>query len=241
MALIYDLARKAESGMRALQAAQRDWSPFLVHFTSYAGMRKVRDLLAKKEIRVEAIKKALDDADEASLGAVRQIFGAETPFLRANSPQKKEDIPACVCLSQCTLPGLFGHSERFGRFGFVFRKEAIWKDGGRPMAYVDNALYGAIDAMHSCGDKNADSERQTIATGLWPFVNVYTPPGCGGKVQDFTVEREWRVCKDLPLKGRLCAMIAPDKHIGEIQGLLEEAAFKGIPILPIDMLYEWGV
>lgn len=41
MSLIYDLARLSESGLKALQAAQRDWSPYLVHFTSYAAMKAV--------------------------------------------------------------------------------------------------------------------------------------------------------------------------------------------------------
>jgi len=135
-----------------------------------------------------------------------------------------------VCLSQCTLPGLFGHSERFGRFGFVFDKLDIYDLGGRPCAYLDADSYGWLDAKHG-SDTDADT--------IWRTSNVYRPAG-RGQVQDFTAEREWRVFNDIPLQDHLRAVIAPDSYAPESCSLLIPHNLD-VPILPIDMLYDWGV
>lgn len=52
MSLIYDLNELYRSGLEAMQTTQRDWSPYLVHFTSSREMRAVRRLLtSKKEVK----------------------------------------------------------------------------------------------------------------------------------------------------------------------------------------------
>ena len=182
MALIYDLARFAESGMKAVQSAQRDWSPYLVHFTKYTAMKEVwKGVRRDAPFSAKGVEEALENADRESWDSVGQILASSFPFLQKHSPQEKEKLPECVCLSQCTLPGLFGHSERFGRFGFVFDKLDIYDLGGRPCAYVSADSYGWLDAKH-----NSDAEANTI----WRASNVYCPAG-RGKVQDFTAEREW--------------------------------------------------
>lgn len=55
MALIYDLARLAKTGLMAQQAAQHDWSLYLVHFTRYTAMQEVR-----KVIKLDAPISAMD-------------------------------------------------------------------------------------------------------------------------------------------------------------------------------------
>ena len=231
MALIYDLTRLAKSGLKAQQSAQRDWSPYLVHFTRYTAMQAVRKIIKRNaQFSAKDVKEALEDADEASWNSVVQILSPSSPFLQKHSPQEKEDLPACVCLSHCTLSGLFGHSERFGRFGFVFDKLDIYDLGGRPCAYIDADMYGWLDARH-------DSEAKVNA--MWRNSNVYCPAG-RGKVQDFTAEREWRVFENIPLQENLRAVIAPDSYVTKFRTLLSLHNLN-VPILPIDMLYDWGV
>ena len=231
MALIYDLSRLAKSGLKAQQSAQRDWSPYLVHFTRYSAMRSVWSVIKRTaQFSANDVSRALDQADKMSWGSVKQIFSGLTPFLQKHSPQEKEELPECVCLSQCTLPGLLGHSERFGRFGFVFDKLDIYDLGGRPCTYLDAASYGWLDAMH-----DSDSDANII----WRASNVYRPVG-RGQVHDFTAERVWRVFDNIPLAETLRAVIAPNSYIVEFRSILNTHNLD-IPILPIDMLYDWGV
>lgn len=231
MALIYDLSRLAKSGLKAQQAAQRDWSPYLVHFTRHTAMQTARKVIKRNaQFSAQDVCQDLKEADEASWDSVKQILASSPPFLQKHSPQENEDLPECVCLSQCTLPGLFGHSERFGRFGFVFDKLDIYDLGGRPCAYLDADTYGWLDARH-------DSEAGVNA--MWRTSNVYRPAG-RGHVQDFTAEREWRVFDDIPLQGHLRAVIAPDSYVTKFRALLGPHNLD-VSVLPIDMLYDWGV
>ena len=251
MSIIYDLDCCSISNLTAMQAAQRDFSPYLVHFTSYKAMKEVRDFVFKKfpsqtvtteqkksnsliSQLAEGVAQKLKDADIKSFDVVKQIL--QQASIKMSSPSAKEEIPKCVCLSQCTFPGLIGHSERFGRFGFVFSVEDIFKLGGRPSLYVDQAFYGFLD-KHA----NAENQNDRIAEieRYWPFFNVYIPPK-NGRVQDYTLEREWRVLQNMKLKGILKAMIAPEDYVNALQKQLAQHELS-VPILPIDMLYKWGV
>ena len=79
----------------------------------------------------------------------------------------------------------------------------------------------------------------TNAERLWGISNVYRPAG-HGQVQDFTAEREWRVFENIPLKDNLCAAIVPDKYVIPFRSHLINKQLD-VPVLPIDMLYDWGV
>lgn len=236
MALIYDLARLGSSGMCALQSAQRDWSPYLVHFTSCGAMKKVRKLLEDGHNPAEFVHKALQYADGISFGIFQKIL--ESGCLRTGRTSKVPNT-ACVCLSECTLPGLFGHSERYGRFGFVFKKSRILSLGGHPCVYLDGDLYdfvkqGAIDG--------AQKPFRSREKKLFDLANRYCPAGMSANeaVKDFTHEREWRIMDNLPLKDNLVAILAPDSHYQRAVGLVKELGLE-VPVCPIDMLYEWGV
>ena len=74
MALIYDLARFAKSGMRAMQGAQRDWSPYLVHFTQAASLQAIRGLLDDLYTDPKYIKKCLDYSDLESYKIAAKII-----------------------------------------------------------------------------------------------------------------------------------------------------------------------
>lgn len=256
MSLIYSLANLATSGLSAIQAEQRDYSPFLVHFTSCACMKTLRSDLFGEDLYTrlltgkgqkplksiaEEVAKALQSADEESFSIVQKIFSQEIPVLKKSSPKPEEGIPECVCLSQCTLPGLLGHTERFGRFGFVFDAKEIFQAGGRPALYVDNTCYGRIDACANADVTDCHTPQcwADIKERLWPYVNVLQPPGNGGRVQDFTVEREWRILEDINLEKYLKAVLTPDAYVEETRRLLP--ATISVPILPIDMLYRWGI
>lgn len=251
MSIIYDLNCCSVSNLTAMQAAQRDFSPYLVHFTSYKAMKAVRNFVFKEfpsqavpteqkkpstlisQLAKEVARK-LKVADSHSFDVVKQILQQAT--IKIFSPNPKEEIPECVCLSQCTFPGLIGHSERFGRFGFVFSVEDIFKLGGRPSLYVDQAFYGFLD-KHATAENQSD--RIAEIEHYWPFFNVYIPPK-NGRVQDYTLEREWRVLQNIELKGILKAMIAPEDYVNALQKQLAQYELS-VPILPIDMLYKWGV
>lgn len=60
--------------------------------------------------------------------------------LQPAAPSEKDGIDKCICFSACNLPGLINHCERYGRFGFVFRKNVVFDLGGRPAIYVDNDI-----------------------------------------------------------------------------------------------------
>ena len=68
-------------------------------------------------------------------------------------------------------------------------------------------------------------------------MNVYRPVG---NIQDYSHEREWRIFRDFSLRGHLLAVIVPDQYVTDIRALLINNKLEG-PILPIDMLYDWGV
>lgn len=237
MALIYDLANLATSGLVAQQSAQRDWSPYLVHFTSFQAMKDVRSCVRKEEvIFAKDVVKKLERADRDSFESVRRILRCGRITAHVPSGRREADFPKCVCLSQCTLPGLFGHSERFGRFGFVFKKIDLFNLGGTACLYVNEKTYDELKSRR--GD---DFIRR-----LWSSSNIYRPMGYSSvqtdPVQDYTAEREWHLFDDLPLEGNLCALLVPNAdYVGKVRELLPTSKKFDMPILPLDMLYNWGV
>lgn len=227
MALIHDLSAHAAGGVSGLQTAQRDWSPLLVHFTSYSAMAPVRAAVGNQSTPSQVLQ-ALNQADQQSFAVVQQI--AHSGNLRAHSPAQKNGVAACVSLSECTLPGLIALSERYGRFGFVFRKSDVFGFGGRPCLYVDRTCYGHIanQAQHA----PAGSPAATI----FGLANVYSPPGFG-QIQDFTHEREWRIFSNLDLANTPPSfLICPSAYIAQVSALFGAQ----IPCISIDTMHEWG-
>lgn len=224
MSLIYDLkALGTQHSVATMQDMQRDYSPYLVHLTSWGFNKDVRDAL-KAQIQPVEIAAGIRQADKMSFDVFQKIV--ESGELKCSSPRKEEDMPECVCLSECTLSGVIGHSERYGRFGFVFEKHDMFGLGGRPCVYVDDDVFGCIDA-----NRNKD-KRFGKAFGL---ANVYRPSGFG-RVQDFTVEREWRVFEPVPVD-KAVAIVCPSEYFNQVRSLIT----KDIPIFPLDMLYRWCV
>ena len=176
------------------------------------------------------ISESLEHADAASFEVARKII--QSGKILARSPSDKNNIPKCVCLSECTLPGLVSHCERYGRFGFVFSKEQIFAVGGRPCIYVGREEYGVI-AVGGRGKPPSTPEGR-----LFALMNLYEPrkQGAGVKLQDYTHEREWRVFDDVALSQvRPQALFAPSAHVFRLT-----EAVAPVPVVPIDMLFEWG-
>ena len=228
MATIHGLASHGEGGLRGMQAAQRDWSPFITHFTSYSAMQPVRTAISRG-VTPQEMKNLLLASDAQSFGIVQLI--AQSGTIRTSSPSQKDSIPECICLSECSLPGLLSHCERFGRFGFVFLKEALYQLGARPCTYVDADNYALIATHGRNALKGSPQHR------MFGLANVYRPRG-EGQVQDYTHEREWRMFDPIDLAQTLPTMLlAPSAYDARLRPL-----FPRVPhVIPIDLLFEWGV
>ena len=227
MGLIHSIEAFAKGGLFGLQAAQRDWSPFVAHFTCYSAMSPVRSAVGKGKLPLE-IATLLRDADVQSLDVVRQI--AASGELRASSPSSKDNVPPCVCFSECTLPGLLSLCERYGRFGFVFEKTKLFGAGARPCIYVGREEY------HVVARRGRTATDGTPERSLFGLSNVYSPPGAG-LVQDFTHDREWRYFDSLKLATVEPLMyLAPSDAIGELRLIFGSDKIS----IPIDLMFYWG-
>lgn len=223
MSLIYDLSRLARSGMDAMQRAQRDWSPYLVHFTNSTSMQSIRMMLTGRYADPERYCQCLDHADSESFGVAEKIITSGT--LRASKIVTKFADP-CVCFSECTLPGLIGHSERYGRFGFVFEKCDVYNIGGRPCVYLDRGMNCLIE-------KNKE---QAGFQRIWGLSNMFSPRG---RIQDYSHEREWRVFHDLEIWPNLKAILSPTDYVGRVFDIVRDRS-PVVQVMSIDMLYDWG-
>ncbi len=199
-------------------------------------MQPVRDI-AKQPNTARQAQQTLASADANSFQVLQLILGA-TPTLRANAPTAKKDggllpIPACVCLSECSLPGLLGHAERYGRFGLVFEKSVLWQTGARPCAYVDDSHYAIAKA--------ALLPAQASVFGLY---NIYRPVSVGVKPpQDYTHEREWRIFSDIDLKTTaLVGVLVPSAtYLPQVQQLCASAHITPSFMMSLETMFAWGV
>jgi hypothetical protein len=227
MATIHDLVEYANSGLQGAQSAQRDWSPYLVHLTSWDAMSGVRTAIKDCKSAKE-VKGLIEEADRRSFDVVKLIAGSAS--LRATQAQTEEGKLDRVCLTECTLTGLLGHCERFGRFGWVFTKQSIHAAGGRPCCYVEDDLYTALSRQGKAEDAEDSWKR------LWSLSNVYRPPGAG-QVQDFTHEREWRVFREIDLTATApVAVIAPTDFVDRMKQCFPSVSL----CVPLDLLHRWG-
>ncbi|HEX3527154.1 MAG TPA: hypothetical protein VH988_08815 [Thermoanaerobaculia bacterium] len=170
----------------------------------------------------------LESADRQSFSIVSQV--ASKGELIAKSPSALDNVPACVCFSECTLPGLLGLCERYGRFGFVFEKSQLYSAGARPCVYLSRDEYHVV-AKHGRSAPDDTAERR-----LFGLSNVYSPPGAG-QVQDFTHDREWRLFQALRI-----ADIVPIMYICPLQFVKEMRVHFGSEAIyiPIDLMFNWG-
>ena len=236
MSLIYDLNELSHSGLDAMQTSQRDWSPYLVHFTSGKDMEAVRSVLKRKSIDPQLINEQLHKADKMSFDVFAKIVSSKIIECRTSI----KCIPSsrlCVSLSECSLPGILSHSERYGRFGFMFEKRDIYSLKGRPCQYLDKDICTEIGRISTsnCGCK---------ISRMNGFANTYIPTAkikCTvGKPRDFTVEREWRVMDNVNLK-ILKGVLCPYDYWERVFNCVKEGLGMVVPVYPLDVLYRWGV
>jgi len=221
------LAAYAAGNLSGQQAAQRDFSPFLVHFTSFTAMAPLRSAVTEKRTGAE-VQALFDEADARSWEVMKLIAGSRE--LRVHSPAERHLVPACVCLSECNLPGLVSHSERYGRFGLALAKQDVYRAGGRPCLYMGESEYGVIAEL-------GRGQPATTPRGrLYGLSNLYVPPHSTNRVQDYTHEREWRVFDVIDLRRVApAALFAPARFAAELCSL-----FPGLPVVPLDLLFLWG-
>jgi hypothetical protein len=228
MSLIHGIVAHADSGVEGMQATQRDWSPFLVHFTSAVAMKPVREAVPVGK-KPKEIKTLLVAADKSSFTVVEAI--ASSCALKAHVLAGKPTSDACVSLSECTLPGLIALCERYGRFGFGFRKMRLFAAGARPCAYLGSTEY-AVTKEVAKGESSASPKRR-----LHDLSNTYAPAGTGGAVRDFTHEREWRLFADVSLASQPPEfLVCPAAYTERVRKLFPSVYH----VFPIDMLFEWG-
>jgi hypothetical protein len=229
MGILHDLEAIAESPIIGMQAQQRDWSPYVAHFTSAKAMKPLKALLRAPMDPVQ-IRQALVQADTASFSNLCSIL--RSGVLRASLPPASLPQRPRVCLSECTLPGLISHAERFGRCGLVFEKSTVYQLGGRPCLYVSDDIYHELGARSRALAASAATER------AFDLANIFRPRKTG-LVQDFTHEREWRVPCDLPLSTTpLAGIIVPRP---DDVGKLPASVAGTVPVIPLTLLHRWGV
>lgn len=225
MGIIHSTISFKDSGLAGIQACQRDWSGYLVHFTAAGKMVELKQY-PQNNLSPSDLAEKLHNADKESFGIVKKI--QKSMELRASTPSEKDGIMPCICFSECNLPGLVNHCERYGRFGFVFKKDTIFALGGRPTIYVDKNIYTLIAAKFR--NSGNDTERK-----LFSLSNVYTPPG-KGEVQDFTHEREWRLFGNINLRETIPdAILCPHEYYDVVSPLF------GSITIPLDLLSSWGI
>jgi len=236
MTFVHSFAARGDSGLVGMQADQRDWSPFVVHFTKWAAMAPLRRAY-KDKLTASEVKQRLTEADDQSWEVFQAIVSSKSIQARqlTNKDGNPHPILPCICLSECALPGLLGHAERYGRFGFVFRKEALWELGARPCLYVDADHYELIEA-----------QLKENVPRLYSLYNKHVPPHAlpaDVTRQDFTLEREWRSFNDIELGASApCCVVVPDERfVGGARRVLAEAGVLVDFVLPLDTMFKWGV
>jgi len=128
MSALQKIAAFSSGGLNGQQDNQRDWSPFIGHFTSFGAMAPVRSALDDKADKYD-IQQRIEAADEESFLVFEKIM--ESNYLRASRPAKKPEIDPCVCFSECTLTVVLAHCEKYGRFGLIFKKKEAFQPGAR--------------------------------------------------------------------------------------------------------------
>ena len=229
MSTLHSLLGFEKGGLSGIQNAQRDWSPYLAHFTNYRAMaplrRAITDLISAK-----GIKDTLGEADVTSFGVFQAILAsAALNKARLDWDRTLE----AVCFSECTLPGIFSLAEQFGRFGLIFKKSEAFALGVRPCIYLDDEKYGVLNRLTQDHRLNADVASSII--DLCGLANVLRPPG-QGQIQDYTHQREWRHFGNVSFAMlKPCMAVCPTEYTARVRELLP-----AIPVLPLDMLFEWG-
>lgn len=233
MSVLHNLVAFSRGRLQGIQTAQRDWSPYLAHFTSFEAMENVRDAI-ERSIQLNEIDDLLSSADFESYEMVEEI--ASSNRLLSGRPDSMFDLHSVVSLSECTLPGLIGLAERYGRFGFVFERDVVFDSGGRPCFYVSTEYRELLIELY-VNEADEDVESEIDLLKLLTLANTYTPVGAG-RIQDYTHEREWRFFGDLEFSNiEPVLLVAPEEYASEVDDLFDLEA----PVVPLQILHRWGI
>lgn len=98
--------------------------------------------------------------------------------------------------------------------------------------YVDRETYTTVATQ----GRNANATREEKER--FSLTNLYSPPGSGQRIQDYTHEREWRVFSKVNIREtKPEVVITPTAYLDSVKSLVSDDEI----ILPIDLLMEWGV
>jgi len=237
--LAHTLSRYSVGGLQGTQCSQRDWSPFVAHFTSYGAMAQIREIVDTKQAHrpvkdAKWVTRELSKADKASFEILKLIKARNNVL--SSHPAGDIKTPKCVCLSECNLPSLITHAEKYGRFGLIFKKNEIFAQGARPCAYLSDDYRKMI---YKCFKEAERSAAPNVAkwSELLALCQMYKPFIGRGRVQDFAHEREWRLFQDLDISTtKPSAVLAPKEYIQEVKALLPDVH----QVMSLDDLFEWG-
>lgn len=232
--LLHLLKAQATQGLAAMQAAHRDFSPYLVHFTSYTKMAALRELAGQKVIKPAEVNQRFLSCDLECSKVFQAILKSGHLLPKANSDA--EGTLPMVCFSEGNLPGLVSHAERYGRFGFVFRKSTLFTSGARPCGYFDKDMYSEIKKRGKAPDAAIHDKR------VYSLSNIFIPK-CARvanlKAIDFTHEREWRSFETVSLS-LAEAFICPHLYFEQTRKWLDASGLLAGKLFDLDMLVEWG-
>jgi hypothetical protein len=101
------------------------------------------------------------------------------------------------------------HAKQYSPYGIGFKKETLFRAGGGPAIYIRRDLFDA--------QRTAGIQAPGWHPDVWPFLTPFNPTysNAGGKVVDYTHEREWRVPHDFQFSPGDVAFIVVNSYTDE--------------------------
>lgn len=172
---------------------RHDLSQYLVHFTTD---RQPCCSEGDNPATTAGIAGTTAQARLISILQQKKVLATKMPWVNRNA----------VCFTECPWPSLVDHARAYSPFGVGFTKSHVFAAGGGPAFYVRADLY----------------RKQTWDAHLHTFVTPFMPPYApktkieeglpGGKVIDYTHEREWRVPHDFRFELDQVAFVVVDSY-----------------------------
>jgi len=187
--LIINRLLRRRLALPTIEQRRPDLSIFLVHLTKGEGQ-------SDEEKSTDARNRLfciLTPDENGICTLIGHEYGLFAPAAEGNDSLK--ELIQSVSFTETPLEHLELFSNQYSKFGIVFKKDFIMKNGGNPIFNI-STLYGnelkkaALDLIRI---ENYDT--RDIAS-LLPFFNIFGIDASGRTI-DFYWEREWRVPKQL--------------------------------------------
>jgi len=101
-----------------------------------------------------------------------------------------------VCFTECPWMSMIAHTQLYSPYGVGFKKDFVYSRNGGPVYYIRPDHF------------KEQMESKKFEKHIWPFLTPFVPKNApkkmkdyfGGKIIDYTHEREWRVPHDFPFE-----------------------------------------